>query len=61
MTRTTTLRTKLEQMAESIAGRVQATRNEAEGRAVVIEEVEHALGDLSRAFEKLAHADGAKR
>ncbi|WP_022949543.1 hypothetical protein [Methylohalobius crimeensis] len=52
---TTTLRTKLEQMAESIAGRVQATRDEAEGRAVVIEEVEHALGDLSRAFEQLSN------
>lgn len=55
---TATLRAKLEQMAENIAGRVQAAPDEAEGRAVVMEEVEHALGDLSRAFEKLARDGG---
>jgi len=51
---TTTLRTQLEQMAERIAPRVLDSADESEVRSVILEEVEHALGDLAQTFRRYA-------
>lgn len=53
----TTLRTHLEQMSERLAPRVLDAETESEIRAVILEEVETALGDMADTFRR--HVTGS--
>lgn len=56
----THLRTRLESLAEMLAPQLAAETDEARCRALVAEQVEHALQELARQFRRLAAEGGSE-
>lgn len=53
---TAALRGRLESLPDILAPQVVAARDEAKARALIADAIEHALGEISRAFGELARA-----